>query len=346
MTSENRLLSCEEEVQKLLEDTIVIDGLIQPEMGEHFLAMLRRSGVTALNWTVCMPWNPTETALLEIADALEFIIGHPNDVCLVRRAADIQTAKDQDRTGLILGLQNAKPAEPDLRFYRILHELGIRIIQLTHNDRNTYGEGCIEDANAGLSRLGRNAIAEMNRLGILLDLTHCGDRTTLEAIDASADSVVITHANSRTVCPTPRNKSDEALKSLAARGGVVGLCLWSPLVGSRGGGWPTLDDFIRHVDHVVSLIGVDHVGIGTDHAEGYPPDVWAEKFGPNGVYSAATRHVGPWYNYDTRYVQGLGSCVDISSLTAGIARMGFTNDELRAILGGNFFRLFQAVWKD
>ena len=306
---------------------------------------MKQSGITAFNWTVCHTSDDLEAALLAVADGLELIAAHPDDLVLVRTAADIERAKADGKVGLIFGPQNAKPAETDPRLFRILHEVGIRIVQLTYNERNLYGDGATEAANAGLSNAGRRAIEEMNRLGLLIDLSHCGDRTTLETIASSSQPVAITHANSRSVFNSPRNKTDEALKLLAAGGGVVGLTLWSPMVGSVQG-WPTADDFLKHVDYVANLIGPRHIAIGTDHSEGTPREPWERSFGPTGAYSSVTGGLGEWYAYDTRFIKDGMSCLDLRTLSTGLGRLGFSPDELRGILGGNFLRLFRQVWGD
>ncbi len=325
-------------------EATVIDGSIAPLMDGAQLARMKASGISAFNWTVCSPADDLEEALGAIADGLEFIRANADDVLLVRSTADIARAKSERKVGLIFGPQNAKPAEDDLRYYRILHELGVRVIQLTYNERNLYGDGATEAGNAGLSAAGRAAIAEMNRLGILIDLSHCGDRTTLETIEASSRPVAITHANSRSVFASPRNKTDEALKLLAARDGVVGLTLWSPMVGSATGTWPELDDFLVHVRYVCDLIGPEHVAIGTDHSEGTPRAEWEAHFGSNGTYRTVTGGLGDWYTYDSRFTRGFASCSDVPRLAPALAGLGFSRSELVGLLGGNFLRLFERVW--
>lgn len=324
--------------------SFVIDGSIAPRMDAEQVDRMRRSGVTAVNWTVCTPHTGMSPVLRDIADGLEVIEAFSDDLLLVRTTADIERAKRENKVGIIFGPQNARPAAEEGPFaLRILHELGIRILQMTYNERNLYGDGVAEPANAGLSVAGRIAVEEMNRLGIVIDLSHCGDQMTMDVIEHSADPVTFTHANARAIHPSPRNKTDEQLKALAARGGIVGLNMWSPMLAYDA--WPTLDDFVRHVDHVTNLIGVEHVAIGTDHNESASREEWTKNSSKGeGRYPSVTAQMGDWYVYETRCAQGGSSILDFPDIAAAIATLGFTSDELASILGGNFMRLFKQVW--
>lgn len=330
--------------REIYSQSVVVDGSIAPLMDEGQIARMKASGITAFNWTICHPWESLAETLHSIAEGLEIIAAHPDDLCLIRTAADIDAAKAAGKVGLIFGPQNASPADSDHALFRIFHELGIRIFQLTYNDRNLYGDGATEPANAGLSNLGREAIKEMNRLGILIDVSHCGDRTTLETIEASEQPIAITHANARTVFNSPRNKTDDMLKLLAERNGVIGMTLWTPMVGNETGGWPTLADFVRHVDYTANLIGVEHIAIGTDHSEGAPREPWEAKFGVNGAYRHVVKELGEWYGYDTRFPQDGQSCTDMVHVVDALSELRFTESEFEGVLGGNFMRLFREVW--
>jgi membrane dipeptidase len=320
----------------------VIDGSIAPEMDEAYIARLVASGLTAANLTVPGPWSSFLPAVGEIAAALEVIDAHPDQLLLATRVADIQAAKASGRVAIIFGPQNALPAEIGDHGFRLLHQLGVRIVQLTYNERNAYGNGVGEPADAGLSLRGRWAIGEMNRLGIVVDVSHCGERTTLEAIDASSHPVLVTHANSHAVHPSPRNKTDEQLRALASRGGVIGLTLWSPML--RADQHPTLDDYLRHFAHVADLIGVEHIGIGTDHSEGTPRDEWEADFGAGGKYPMITGSLGSWYGYETRFARDVQGVDGFFRIVEALSRFGLSDDELEAVLGGNFLRVFRTVW--
>lgn len=334
----------ETQIDQIYADGIVIDGSIAPHMDDAQIARMRGARVTAVNWTVSMPWHGMAATLKEIAAGLEVIAAHPDDLLLVRNASDIRRAKAERKVGIIFGPQNARPCEDGIHAFRILHELGVRVLQLTYNERNVYGDGVAEPANAGLSVVGCQAIEEMNRLGVLIDLSHCGDRTTLDSIEASADPVVISHANARTVHPSPRNKTDEQIKALAARGGVIGVSLWSPMLAYDH--WPTLDDFVRQLDHIAGLVGIEHVAIGTDHNESADRAEWTwNSSKKGGRYPSVTAQMGDWYVYETRCAKGGSSILDLPAVARAIASLGLTASELEGVLGGNLLRLFELVWR-
>jgi membrane dipeptidase len=331
-------------VDRIYKKAIVIDASIAPKMDRAQIDRMKRSGVTAVNWTVCMPWFGMSGAIKEIAAGIEVIAAHPGDLLLVRGADDVRRAKTEGKVAIIFGPQNARPAEEGIHCFRILYELGIRILQLTYNERNLYGDGVAEPDNAGLSILGRQAIEEMNRLGMLIDLSHCGDKTTREAIEASSAPVSITHANARALHPSPRNKTDEHIKALASRGGVIGLTMWSPMLAFDH--WPTLDDWVRHVDHVANLIGVEHIAIGTDHNESADRAEWTwNSSKKSGRYPSVTAQMGDWYVYETRCAEGGSSVLDLPNVAQALGRLGFTDAELEGVLGGNFLRLCETVWR-
>ena len=332
------------EVDKIYERGIVIDGSIAPRMDDAQIKRMRDARVTAVNWTVCMPWHGLSGTLKEIAAGLEVIAAHPDELLLVRNVADIARAKREKKVAIIFGPQNARQCEEGIWCFRIMHELGIRICQLTYNERNIYGDGAAEPANAGLSVVGRQAVEEMNRLGIAIDLSHCGDRTTLDAIEHSKDPVLITHANARAVHPSPRNKTDEQIKALASRGGVIGMTLWSPMLAFDH--WPTLDDWVKQVDHVANLVGIEHVAIGTDHNESADRDEWTwNSSKKGGRYPSVTAQMGDWYVYETRCAKGGSSILDFPNVARAVASLGLTAAELEGVLGGNLMRIFERVWR-
>lgn len=322
---------------------IIVDASVAPTMDDAQIERMLRSGVTAFNWTVCRPSADLPTALAQIVEATELIEARSDALCLVRSVEDIRTAKRDRRVGLIFGPQNALPVAGDLAHVRVLRELGIRILQLTYNERNPFGDGCTEPANGGLSALGRELIAEINRQRLVLDLSHAGERTILEAIAATMAPPIISHANARSVFASPRNATDDVLDAIKANDGVIGLTLWSPMVGGDGD-WPSLDHFLRHVQYVAERIGVRHIGLGSDHSEGYPRGVWEELFSATGRYPSVAGLMGSWYSYDTRFIRDGGSCLDLASVVEGVASLGFSDEEMTGILGGNFVRVFEAVW--
>lgn len=326
-------------------NTLVIDGLeAAPMTPEHF-ARLRRGGIHAVNYTTANITSDFAAAALDIARLLKNIEAHQDQVLLVRTSKDILRAQREGRIGLIIGLQNAKPLMDNTDYVRLLHLLGVRIIQLTYNERNFIGDGCVEKANGGLSRFGRRVVAEMNRFGMLVDLSHCGEQTTLDAIEASQAPVVISHANAKALCPSPRNKSDAVLKALAERGGVIGAAFWAPMAYSDPDRRPTKDEFFKHIDYLVERAGIDHVGIGSDLGEGETREYYEAMFlRGGGIYPEVTEALGDWYTFDTRMVEGLESAVVFPEVTEGLLARGYTEEHIRKILGGNFLRVMSQVF--
>ena len=334
----------DDEVDRIYKAAIVVDGSIAPKMDDAQIDRMKRSGVTCVNWTVCMPWHALDGTLKDLAAGFEVIESHPGDLLLVRDLTDLQRAKQEGKVAIIFGPQNSRQCEDGPHLWRVMHELGIRICQLTYNDRNHYGDGAAEPANAGLSVAGRVAIEEMNRLGIVIDLSHCGDQTTLDAIEHSKHPVLITHANARAVHPSPRNKTDEQLKAMAARGGVVGITTWSPMLAFDH--WPTLDDIKRMFTHVADLIGIEHIAIGTDHNESADRAEWTWNSSKgSGRYQSVTGKMGDWYVYETRCASGASSIMDFPDITRAVASLGLTAKELEGVLGGNFLRVCEQVWR-
>ena len=210
----------------------------------------------------------------------------------------------------------------------------MRIIQLTFHERNLLGNGCWERVDDGLSNFGLDAVREMNRLGILIDLSHCGDRTTLEAIGHSERSVAFTHANARSFHEHKRNKTDEALKRLAERHGVVGATSFNLFL--KAGVDSTLDDFVDAIDDLVQRVGIDHVGFGTDFTQDQPEAFWrylssqqGTKF-PSTFFDPSTLQPGAAMS-----PKGLETPEKLPELAEALSFRNYKAEEISKILGGN-----------
>ena len=226
----------------------------------------RDSGLTCVHVTIdpvgtTAPDEAFARAVRDIARWEREVDGHPDTFMRVRTAADITAAKKAGRTGLIYGFQDGVAFETDLSRLEDFHRLGIRVIQPTYNRRNLLGDGCLEPANAGLSRAGVEAIERMNALGILIDLSHCGRQTAADAIRASKRPVAFTHTGSAAIAEHPRNRTDAELRAAADKGGVSGIYFMPYLCGGRQ---PAAADIVRHLEHMIDVAGEDHVSIGTD----------------------------------------------------------------------------------
>jgi membrane dipeptidase len=272
------------------------------------------------------------------------IAAHPDVVMKFVRGSDLASAKRSGRTGLIYGAQDTSMLEGDMARLAVFHNLGLRIAQPTYNRRNLMGDGCLEEADGGLSRLGYEFIEEVNRLRILLDLSHAGRRVIAQGIQASKAPMAITHTGCRALVDVPRNTDDGSLKALADRGGVAGMFFMPFLLAS---GQPHAEDLIRHLEHAVNVCGEDHVGLGTDGSlsgieinDAYKS--FQRKFVEDRLKAGIAApgeapdvfNLIPEYNEARRFF----------TLADDLAKRGWPSARIDKILGANFARLFAEVW--
>jgi membrane dipeptidase len=327
----------EDQAAALHAASIVIDGLEISRFDEDVFHNQLRGGLTAVNATVAVLEDFRQTCENIAAWKQRFERFNPL-VTHVESVADIRRAKEEGKVGIIFGFQNTSPIEQDLDLLSIFKELGVRIIQLCYMQSNYVGDGCLEPRNGGLTRFGHEVIEEMNRLGILIDLSHVGYRTTMEAIEASQGPVAFTHANPRSLCDHPRNKTDEQLKAVAAKGGVVGANCFPPFLAA--GDDATIEDFIDVIDYMANLIGIDHVAVGTDFTEGQPKSYFdwmltgRSKRGPELLIS-----------HPIKNPVGLSSSADFGGITAALLKRGYSDRDVKKVMGANWLRLFEEVWK-
>jgi membrane dipeptidase len=312
------------------------------------VADVRASGVTAINYTVNEVGNGPDRFLKTIqtiANIEREFVAHPDVFMQVLSAVDLGRAKSTQRLGVIFGCQDTTMLEGDLKRLATFYDLGLRICQPTYNRRNLMGDGSVETADGGLSRLGHEFVAEVNRLNMLLDLSHAGPRTIAEGIAASTAPMAITHTACRALADVPRNTSDANLKALADRGGVAGI-YFMPFL--KVSGQPHAEDLIRHIEHAVNVCGEDHVGLGTDGG--------LSGIDINDAYIAFFRK-----QHDDRVNAGIaapGEAADVytlipeynsprrfKTLADDLSRRGWPSARIDKLLGLNFSRLFAAVWK-
>jgi membrane dipeptidase len=333
---------------KLIERALVIDMLgvlkidFTPEAfaspaSEEVAAQFRSSGITGFHNSVGTGGPSAVEESLEFLAAWQGYVGRNSHIfTLVGTAADLDRAKAERRIAVIMGIQNAehfREAKDVKRFY----QLGQRCSQLTYNSQNLLGTGGTDRVDGGVSDFGVEIIKAMNEVGMLIDVSHCGDRTTLDAIELSTRPIAITHSNCRALNNHPRLKTDEAISKLAARGGVMGITGVRNFVRDREP--TTIEHMVDHIDHVVKLAGVEHVGIGSDSdLNGYddmPPDQ-RKMLLENYKSSYAFRE-----KLDT---DGFDHPQKTFDLTEALIRRGYSDDHITAVLGGNFRRLLGATW--
>jgi membrane dipeptidase len=332
----------------LHERALVIDGLVFQCDGST--DALKAGGVDAVNVTVSGLNADFEEACDQVAEWLHRCEQPDSGWRLVRRVADIEAARQAGKVGLIMGWQNMRAVADKLKRLRLFHRLGLRVMQLTYNERNFMGDGCLEPNDGGLSLLGRKAIVEMNALGIAIDLSHVGERTCLDAISCSGRAVLLTHANAKAVSNVPRNKSDAVIKAVAATGGLIGVSVYGPMCWDGDPAHrPSLRDFLRHLDHIVGLVGHDHVALGTD----FPAVRDLASVGPIiqmtlDRYPAAISKYATAFGNDvrTRYLAECGSPEQIPAITAALLDHGWAPTQVEAFLGGNYLRVLAQIWED
>jgi len=339
------------------DDALVIDALAGPiqfnipqqtlPLEDAALDHIRRSGITAVNLTVnaraSEGGSAFENTQARIADWTSELRAQPAVLTAVRAIDDVRDAKATGRLGLILGFQDGVPVEDDLQRISEFYDLGIRIIQLTYNVENKIGTGCLASDDGGLSELGIEAVARMDRVGMLIDLSHCGPRTTNDGILFSDRPVSITHSGCKTVFDHPRSKDDTTLRLLADRGGVVGIYLM-PFLNPNGA--PSLADVLRHIEHALDVCGEDHVGIGSDQGI-VPLDVsgdFPSRFEAVSRDRSAAGIAAP--REDTiPYVPDLNHPRRLDTIADRMAARGHASRVIEKVLGANFMRLFGEVWR-
>ena len=315
---------------KVHREAIVVDSLNASIMSDEYFKKLQRGGVTATNYTIAMMHNLSET-VKRILDVQDLIAAESETALLATKAEDIVRAKREGKTSIMLGFQNIQPLENDLRLLKLYHQLGVRIIQLSYHFRNAAADGGGERTDSGLSLFGFSLIKEMNRLGMVVDLAHVGKHSVLEAVEASEDPVIASHSNPRALVSAYQNKTDEEIKAIAEKGGVLGVTAFPRLV-SKDPDKCKLDDLLNCIDYTVKLVGVSHVGIGLDLAEG-----WAEYPPTRMNLIKIDKRI---YNWPAR----IEAVTDFPNITKGLVGKGYSDQEIGKILGGNFMRVFRKVF--
>lgn len=319
----------------------MIDGLQCGYFTRDVLATLKEGGFSCVTSTLGF-WEGSQASLDAIGRWRRLARANQDLMLIARTADDIVRAKESGRVAILLGFQNSTLFDGRIDYVELFAELGVRVVQLTYNNQNEAGGSCYEEHDNGLARFGREIVREMNLAGILVDLSHVGDKTTLDAIEWSQKPVAISHANAASLFSHKRNKSDRVLKALAERGGVIGCATYRNITPENAcasvRGWSEM------VARTVEIAGIDHVAIGTDEGHG------------NSQADLNWMRTGHW----TRGVDyGAGSSVrpgkvpkpdwlprtsELSKVRAGLLEVGFSEAERDQILAGNWLRVYRAVF--
>lgn len=314
------------------------------------LAAARASGLTAVVQTVAPSgkfWLD-DAAYAKTRDTLarwrRIVDRHGDALLLVERGDDLARARRERKLGMVFTSQGTEPLGEDLERIPLLHGLGLRVMQLTHNRRNLVGDGCMEPGNAGLSNYGHQVVERLNAEKLVVDLAHGSQRTTAEGIRASTAPALISHTGCRALADLPRNTGDAELRALAARGGVAGMIFWPYL---RTDTQPMAADLVRHIEHAVDVCGEDHVGLGTDggvapieRTADFERDnrEWIRGAKADGIFEA--------HRPDALYtfIPDLNTADRFDTLAAMLSARGHPGARIDKIIGGNFARVFREVW--
>lgn len=318
-----------------------IDGLQLCNWDRDLLLELRKGGLNCIHACVGL-WENARETVSKIGQWYRFFETHSDLIVQVKTGEEIRKARATGKIGVVLGMQNTSPIEDDIALVEVFNNLGLKIMQLTYNNQNLIGSSCYEENDSGLSRFGRNVIKEMNRVGMLIDLSHCGDRTTLDAIDASRRPVAITHANPNWIYPAKRNKSEEVLRALRDNKGVLGLCAYPFLI---NGSSTTLEEFCDMVARTVDFMGVEQVALGTDLTLNQDEEFlkWMRmgRWTFEMDYGAGSKDNPSWPAW-TSWFQGPA---DFPNIAEGLLAHGFSCSEVEAIMGKNWLRFFTESFK-
>ena len=254
-------------------------------------------------------------------------------------AEDVEFAKANGKTAVIFGFQNPSPMEDDIGLIEILHKLGARFMQLTYNNQSLLATGCYEPDDTGLTRMGKEVVEEMNRVGLVVDMSHSAEISTLQAIEYSSRPIVISHANPSFWHPARRNKSNTVLKALAETGGMIGFSLYPHHL--YGGTDCTLEGFCQMIADTAELMGIDQIGFGSDLCQDQPDSVvewmrvgrWTKKidYGEGSALNAGFPPMPSWFQ-DNR---------DWGNILKGLAEVGFSDDDIAKIAGKNWLEFYR-----
>ena len=316
----------------------LIDGLQYANWSPRIFRQMREGGVDAVHVTVTYHETFRETVHV-IERWNRFFEDHPDLIFPGRDAADVARARESGRTAIFFGSQNPSCMEDDIGLVEVLHTLGLRFMQLTYNNQSLLASGAYEDDDTGLTRMGREVVREMNRVGMVVDMSHSGERSTLEAIEHSTRPIAVTHANPASWHPALRNKSDRVLDALAASGGMMGFSLYPHHL--KGGGDCTLADFCDMVARTAERMGPERIAIGSDLCQDQPDSVvewmrvgrWTKgmDFGEGSAAAPGFPPMPDWFRSNLHF----------ADIARGLRDVGLDARTVAGVMGGNWLRFFE-----
>jgi membrane dipeptidase len=319
---------------------MVIDGLQCGFFDRDVFLDLQRGGFLCVTPTLGF-WEGAIESFDAIARWRDLAAENNDVITLARNAADIERAGKEGKVAVLLGFQNSNCLDDRIRYVELFAELGVRILQLTYNNQNELGGSCYEETDSGLARFGKEVVHEMNRCGILVDLSHVGPVTTLDTILHSKKPVSITHANAASLYPHHRNKSDEILKALAERGGIIGCAAYRNIMPESAAA--SLLGFCEMVAKTVEIAGIDHVGIGTDQSHHSSKEylAWMRM----GRWSKVVNYgaAKPGHSAPTGKLEWLKTPSELGSVAGGLRQVGFNQEEVDKIMFKNWLRIYGEV---
>lgn len=315
---------------------LVIDGMQFARWSKEVFLEMKAGGVSVVHVTVAYHGGLRETVDL-LVDWRERLRTHSDLIAFAGSIEEIDDVVRSGRTAILFGLQNPSPIEADLGLVEVLHQLGIRFMQLSYNNQSLLCTGWTEKEDTGLTNMGREVVREMNRIGMIVDMSHSAERSTLEAIEFSSRPVVISHGNPSSWRPTNRNKSATVLKALGQSDGMLGLSLYPGHM--RDGSATTLEDFCSMTASLAELMGPQHIGIGSDLCQHQPPSVLAWMRDGRWKRADVTPELAPAFPPQPPWFR---SNLDFENVGAGLRQVGFSQDEMDGILGLNWYRFLRS----
>ncbi len=314
-----------------------IDGLQYCRWSEKIFRQMRDGGVYAVHVTIAYHETFRET-VLNFEAWNRWFETYPDLIMKGGTAADIDRARATGRTAIFFGFQNPSPMEDDIGLIEILHTLGARFMQLTYNNQSLLATGCYEDEDPGITRMGRQVIQEMNRVGLVVDMSHSADRSTMEAAEISSRPIVISHANPAAWCPARRNKSDDVIRAVTGAGGMLGFSLYPHHLKDKSD--CTLESFCQMIAETAEKFGAGCLGIGSDLCQDQPDSVvewmrvgrWSKEidYGEGSAAAPGFPRMPNWFR-DNR---------DFGNIESGLRDVGFSADEVAGIMGRNWYDFF------